>query len=347
MPPLLVSEAWCEFPRGARGRKAIDAVCASARRYLAPLILVLGSAPAAAPAQEVPVPDDPPVQASPSAPSAQAGAPGEANAATKKVIEDEAEYKAYVAAVNTQDPREQAEAMEAFIRKYPKSVVAAEAMERAMWDWQSVGDAIKVLEVAKELLGVDSGNVRALAVVVALDRISAAQGDSAALDEICRYSTAGMREVSMWQKPAGMTDADFALLNKQMGGIFNSAAGYCALEQRNFLQARDWFTRAIEADATDLQDMYDLVISDLELTPIDVNGFWYCAKAIQLAKSSPNAGAAGGMEAYCKPKYETYHGAVQGWDAILSAGATQNALPAGFAGGIEPAPAPPAAVKQK
>ena len=150
----------------------------------------------------------------------------------------------------------------------------------------------------------------------------------------------------MWQKPVGLADADFALLNKQMGEIFNSAAGYCALEQSNFSQARDWFTRAVEADPSDVQDMYDLAIADLELTPMDANGFWYCAKAIQLAKSSPNAAAAGGMEGYCKAKYETYHGSVQGWDAILSSGATQNALPAGFADGIKPASAAPAASTQ-
>ena len=274
--------------------------------------------------------------------------PDEAGAQAKKVIADQAEYNAYMAAVNTQDPREQAEAMESFVEKYPKSVVAADALERAMWDWQSAGDTVKVLEVARELLAADSGNVRALAVVVALDRVSATQGDSAALDELCLYSTAGMREVAMWQKPAGMADADFASLNKQMGGIFNSAAGYCALEQRNFSQACDWFTRAVEAGATDVQNVYDLAIADLELTPMDANGFWYCAKAIQLAKSSPNAAAAGGMEGYCKAKYETYHGSVQGWDAILSAGAAQNALPAGFANGITTAPAPAAAKpKQK
>ena len=329
----------------------------SIRHFLMLLSLVPALAFGAGPQQEsAPAQATPPSQTNPSAqgnPQSQPGgaapaaAPGEANAAAQKVIEDDAEYKAYMAAANTQDPREQAEAMESFVQRYPKSVVAAVALERAMWDWQSAGDTVKVLEVAKELLTVDSGNVRALAVVVALDRVSAAQGDSAALDEVCRYSTAGMREVAMWQKPTGMADADFASLNKQMGAIFNSAAGYCALEQRNFSQARDWFTRAVEADATDVQNLYDLAIADLELTPMDANGFWYCAKAIQLAKSSATAGAAGGMEGYCKPKYETYHGSLQGWDAILSASATQNALPAGFASGIKPAGAPAATAQPK
>jgi tetratricopeptide (TPR) repeat protein len=282
-------------------------------------------------------------QANPSSqsnPAAQAGTPGQSDTTAKKVIHDEAEYNAYKAASNTEDPKERAEAMEAFAQKYPKSVVAADAMEQAMADWQNVGDSVKVLEVAKELISMDTGNVRALAIVVALDRLSASQGDPSALDELCRYSTGGMREIAMWRKPATMTDADFALLSKQMNLIFNGAAGYCALQQRNYSQARDWFARAVQVDANDLQDMYQLAIADLEMTPIDANGFWYCARAMQLAKGSPNTGVAAGMDAYCRPKYVTYHGGADGWDGIAAAAATQTSLPLDFAGRITQAPTP-------
>jgi tetratricopeptide (TPR) repeat protein len=247
-----------------------------------------------------------------------------------------------MAASNTQDPKERAEAMEAFAQQYPKSVVAAGAMEEAMAAWQNVGDSVKVLEVAKELLAMDAGNVRALAIVVALDRLSASQGDPSALDELCLYSTGGMREIAMWQKPATMADADFALLSRQMNLIFNGAAGYCALQQRNYSQARDWFTRAVQVDANDLQDMYQLAIADLEMTPIDANGFWYCARAMQLARKSPDAGVPVGMDAYCKPKYVTYHGSAAGWDEVVAAGSTQASLPPDFAKGITAAPAPAA-----
>jgi hypothetical protein len=275
-------------------------------------------------------------------PTDQTTPPAEDNAPGKIVIHDQAEYDAWVAASNTQDPKERAEAMEAFAQKFPRSVVAKSALEDAMTDWQSAGDSVKVLEVAKELIAEDSANVRALAIVVALDRVSAAQGDSSALDELCLDSTGGMREISMWQKPTNMTDADFALLHKQMDLIFNGAAGYCALQQSNYSQARDWFMRAYQIDATNLQNIYQLAISDLEMTPPDANGFWFCAKAMQLARKSTLTNSAGGMESYCKPKYAAYHGSDQGWDAILSASATQATLLSDFAKGITQVPAPPA-----
>jgi hypothetical protein len=271
-------------------------------------------------------------------PAVQAEVSGQGSAAGKKIIRDQAEYNSFIAATNTQDPKEQAEAFESFAEKYPKSVVATDALEQAMSDWQKVGDSVKVLEVAKEILASDAGNVRAMAIVVALDRVSAAQGDSSALDELCLKSTGGMREVSMWQKPKDMSDADFAKLHKQMEVIFTSAAGYCALEQRNYSQAHDWFLRVVQMDATDLQDMYLLAIADLELNPIDVNGFWYCARAIRLAEASPNEQSAGGMEAYCKPKYIAYHGSEEGWNGVMEMGAVQMAPPAEFAKAITAAP---------
>jgi hypothetical protein len=316
----------------------------SARCAILVLIGLIGSAATAQDANQ-PAPVNQPAQAKPpnqAGPAVQADTPDQAGAPGKKVIRDQAEYNAFMAATNTQDPRERAEALESFTEHYPKSVVATDAMEEAMADWQTVGDPVKVLEIAKELLATDQGNVRALAIVVALDRVSAAQGDSSALDELCVDSTVGMREISMWQKPAEVPDADFAKLHKQMEIIFNEAAGYCAIEQRNYSQARDWLLRVYHLDASNMRDVYQLAIANLEMTPIDAEGFWYCAKAIALAKSSSDAEAAGGMESYCKPKYVAYHGSDQGWDSVLAMGAMQSEMPQEFGKAISPAP-PPAA----
>jgi tetratricopeptide (TPR) repeat protein len=314
--------------------------------FCAGILIGLAGLTAAAAAQQTnqPAPANQPAQTNPpnqTQPATQAGQTDQGSAEGKKVIHDQAEYSAFIAASNTPDPKEQAEALESFAQHYPKSVVAADAMEEAMADWQKVGDSVKVLEIAKELLAVDKGNVRALAIVVALDRVSAAQGDSSALDELCLYSTLGMREISMWQKPAGVADADFAKLQKQMEMIFNGAAGYCAIEQRNFSQARDWFLRNYRLDPSNMQDIYQLAIANLEMTPIDADGFWYCAKAISIAKNSSNQDAVAAMETYCKPKYVLFHGNDQGWDSIMTMGAVQAEVPSEFGKAVSPAsPAP-------
>jgi tetratricopeptide (TPR) repeat protein len=276
---------------------------------------------------------------------AQQPAPANQNV-PPKVIQDPAEYKAYMAALNTQDAAARAAALEAFAQLYPRSVVIGDALANEMAAWQAAGNAAKVEETARGLLALEPGNVRTLAVVVALDRAKAAAGDADALNELCLHSTAGLREVLTWQKPAGMSDADFTLLSRQMSDIFNGAAGFCALQSRDFSQARDWLTRAFAIDPSSLQDVYQLAVADLEMTPLDAGGFWYCTKAIHLAQGSSSAQAAGGIAAYCKAKYKTYHGTDDGWDALVAASATQSALPANFAGQITPAAAPTPAPSQ-
>jgi hypothetical protein len=95
----------------------------------------------------------------------------------------------------------------------------------------------------------------------------------------------------------------------------------------------------LKIDATNVQDTYQLAVADLESTPLDPDGFWYCARGIHLAESAAIPQDAGGMTAYCKAKYNKVHGADDGWDALLASVADQDAPPPDFAAKIKPAPA--------
>jgi tetratricopeptide (TPR) repeat protein len=255
------------------------------------------------------------------------------------VIRDQAEGKAYMDALDTQDPTSRAEALEAFAQQYPQSVVFKDALEQEMVAWQAAGDSVKVKKVAKRLLAADPDNVRVLGIVVALDRVSAMQGDTDALNEMCVDASGGMLAVPLWRKPSNMTDADFAALSKLMNSIFVGAEGFCAVEQKNYSQAKDWLERALQIDPANVQDMDQLAIADLESAPLDANGFWYCARAIDLAQSAAIPQDVSCMTAYCMKKYVSYHGAGDGWDALVAAAASQQAPPANFARQIKPAPA--------
>jgi tetratricopeptide (TPR) repeat protein len=261
--------------------------------------------------------------------------------AGQKVIKDPAEYKSYTDAVNTPEASKRAEALEAFVQQYPQSVVLADALEQELAAWQTAGDSAQMKRVAKRLLAAEPGNVRVLGIVVALDRVSASQGDLESLNEMCVEATGGMREVPLWRKPATMSDADFTALSKLMSDIFIGAEGFCAVQEKNYSEARDWFARALQIDPTNIQDVYELAIADLETTPLDANGFWYCARAIHLAQSAAIPQDASAMVTYCQSKYKQFHGADDGWDGVVKAAAAQDAPPADFARQIKPAPAAP------
>ncbi len=255
----------------------------------------------------------------------------------QKVIQPKAEYDAYMAALNTQDATARAEGLAAFVQNYPKSVVLGDALEQEMAAWQAAGDSGEVKKTAKRLLDLDHGNIRALGIVVALDRVSATQGDQAALSEMCADASGGMLAVPMWQKPANMTEADFVSLSKLMNALFTGAEGFCMVQNKDYSQGKEWLTRALQIDPTSAQDAYELAIADLETTPLDTNGFWYCARSIQLTKSATIPQDTSAMEKYCKGKYTAYRGADDGWDALVESSATQDAPPRDFGKQIKPA----------
>lgn len=267
------------------------------------------------------------------------GSPSSAQS-TQKVIKDPGEYNAYIAALNTQDPAARAAAMEAFVKQYPASIVKIDALEQAMAAHQQAGNQPKVMETAKRILALDANNVRALAIVTFIDRALAIQGQAAVLQEGCADAQKGLQTLPTWQKPEGVTDADFEKLRSQIADIFNGACGFCALQARNYPAAREALTKAVQIDPTNLQDVYQLAVADLEMNPIDVNGLWYCSKGITLAQRLNNAQAVLRMTAYCKAKYNRYHGGEEGWDNIVLAAANQSAPPAGFAQNIKPKPTP-------
>jgi tetratricopeptide (TPR) repeat protein len=251
----------------------------------------------------------------------------------KKALRNHAEYQAYASAVKISDPAQRATALEQFAQLFPRSVAVGQALTEALAAWQEAGSRDQIIDVAKRLLVVEPANIRAMAIVVALDRAKAAQSnhvDAGSIDEICHFSADGLNALFAWQMPAGMTADEFASLRNSMLVIFNGGAGTCALSQNDVAKARDTLSQAVAIDGSDLQNLWQLSIADLESRPVDANGFWYCARAIALAKRGQNQAAATAATEYCNKKYTAYHGSPEGWDPILVAAQSQDALPSGF-----------------
>ena len=282
----------------------------------------------------------------PTAPAQQAAAPAasqsEQNKPTsQKVIKDPAEYNAYITALNTTDPAAKAAAMEAFVAQYPNSIVKIDALEQAMAAYQQAGNQAKVEATAKRILELDPNNIRALAIVSFIDRAKATQGDQAALQSACKESEAGLQHLPTWQKPETLSDADFTKLKEQMSNIFEGAAGFCALQQKSYAVAEQHYENALKTQPNNYGDVYQLAIAELSSNPIQLNGFWHCAKAMNLAQSAPNgAQVVQSINGYCKAIYHNYHGNDQGWDQFVQQNGTAAAPPANIAQLITPKPTP-------
>jgi len=269
------------------------------------------------------------------------GAYSQLAVAQQKTIKDPAEYKAYIAALNIDDPKQKAAAMEAFVSQYPNSVVKVDAMEQAMAAYQQAGNVAKVRDTATRLLQLDADNIRALAIVTFLKRVEATtSGDAGAAKEAGLYGERGLNGLANWPKLEGLSDADFGKLKNQMAEIFYDAAGFSALQTRDYAHARQYYLKSVPLDPANLQDVYQLAIAELEMTPSEPDGFWYAAKAINLARAQNNQAAVQGIENYGKAKYRKYHGADDGWDKIVASAGNQSEPPGDFAASIPRVPTP-------
>jgi hypothetical protein len=257
-----------------------------------------------------------------------APAPGAAPAQTappaqqKKEIKDPAEYNAYVGAVQQQDPNAKISGLEAFVTQYPNSVMKEDALEALMGAYQQTNNVAKMGDAAQRLLAVNPNNVRALAL---LTYSKTAEGKMA---DAKQYGQKGLDALNTFNKPDGMSDADYTTLKGQLGAIFNRGVGMAAYADKDYAGASKNLRAAVEASPNDVNVIYPLAMAYLQSTPPDsLNGLWFIARAANLA---PNPAGQQQIEKYGKAKYTKFHGSDQGWTDLMAQTKATALPPAGF-----------------
>jgi tetratricopeptide (TPR) repeat protein len=314
------------------------------KRVLVTLVLALttaawgqGSSPAQQPsAAQPPAAQQPAGQPTtgqqPAATGQQANVP-----TSQKVIKDPAEYNAYITALNTTDPAAKGAAMEAFVAQYPNSIVKIDALEQAMGAYQQANNQQKVEQIARQILTIEPNNVRALAIVVFLERgqiKDPATGAKARAD-----AERGLQELPNWKNPEGVSPADYEKMKNQMANIFAGTAAFGALQQKDYANAAKYYEEALKIDPNDLGNNYQMAIALLESNPSNPLGFWYGAKALSIAqKQNPQAFQA--WSPYFLSRYKKYHGNTDDWNQRIAAAATETAPPPNFVASIPLAPTP-------
>jgi len=260
-------------------------------------------------------------------PQTQTAAPAQTQPAAsqpqqKKEIKDPAEYNAYVGAVQQTDPTAKISGLEAFIAQYPNSVMKEDALELLMRSYQQTGNQAKVIDTANRLLAANPNNVTALALLAYSER--AAQKWA----EAKQHAERGLQALPSMSKPDGVSDADFQKQKAQLGIILDSVAGFAALQLKDNATAEKDLRAAVDADPSNVENVYPLALASLTATPEDdVNGLFFIARAINLVKDP--AGKAQ-ITKFGHAKYMKYHGSEEGWNELLTLTATTPLPPAGF-----------------
>lgn len=260
---------------------------------------------------------------------AQDAAPASGGAAQQITIKDPAEYNDYSNAISQSSPAAKASAIEAFLTKYPNSVVKTEMLEQLMSAYQ--GNPDKTVEAANRLLQADPNNLRALAITVYIKKQQAAQKSTPAdqqplLDEAAASAQKGLAA----PKPANMPDADFEKLKAATAPIFYSAIALDAQLKKDYPGAEEAFKKELAAvpiaqtqTGPQLNDTYLLGQAYAQQTPPDLkNAVWFLTRAAAYAPPAAKDQIEKAAEYY----YNKYHGSMEGFDQVKTL-VTQSVLP--------------------
>ena len=282
----------------------------------------------------------PPADQQPAAQGAPAGAPAQqpgAAPAQKKEIKDPAEYNAYVAAVQAQDPNQKSSGIEAFLQTYPNSVMKEDATELLMKTYQQTGNMQKTIDTGQKLLQISPNNLTALALLTFNSRAQAQQpGPNAAqaLEQAGQFGQRGEQALQTAPKPEGISDADWTKFKQQADLIFSGAIGHAALQAKNYPVAEQNLLKVVQGNPNSFTDVYLLALSYLQVKPTPVEGLFWISRAAAIAPAQ----AASQITNYAKSSYTRYHGTDQGFEELLATAKNTPSIPAGFT--VAPAPSP-------
>jgi tetratricopeptide (TPR) repeat protein len=258
----------------------------------------------------------------------------------------DAEYKAYTDAMNQSAPAAKAAAVEAYLTAFPQSCVKLPTLVILMQTYAAANDGPKTIDAAGRVLQLDPANLRALTFEVYFRNAAAmaltdAAAKQSALDEAASYAQKGLAAA----KPADISADDFKKLQDAAFPVFYSVIGYDALLKKDSATAIDAYKKELasvpEAQTKTpgqyLQDTFYLGEAYYQANPPDyLNCAFYASRAVAYAPDQFKSQMAPTAK-YC---YKKYHGADDGYDAVVQAATASLNPPAGFQASIKPAPTP-------
>jgi len=230
-------------------------------------------------------------------------------------IKDPAEYNAYTNAVGQSSPAAKASAIEQFLTQYPNSQVKEEMLEQLMASYEQAGQADKELDAANRLLAVNPNNLRALTIVVYMEKKQT--NDPAKLEDAAKKAEAALAA----PKPPSLSDADYQKLKAATTPIFQSAIAANATAKKDYKTAIEAYTAQLKAYTDPAQTQsgpgllatYNLGNAYVQQDPKDlVNGIWFLTRAAQFAP----AGYKDQIEKAAEYWYKKYHGGMDGFDQV-------------------------------
>jgi tetratricopeptide (TPR) repeat protein len=227
---------------------------------------------------------------------------------------DTRELESYLHAVTRNDAAARASELRAFLTAWPHSSLRPDALLWLAWETHST-DRNESTGYAREILRADPANVIATAL-----QLEAAPPKSS--DTLYDQAQKAIGALSTMRAPAGMSAAEFYLVETQVEAILCAAVGNVELERKEYDTARDYLRRAASLSPNDARYAYALGLADLSGKDQNASeGYLELARAVDLARGTA---AAQQIDAYARRRYQDDGGRPGDWDRYLAAAVPPN-----------------------
>ena len=248
---------------------------------------------------------------------------------------DRAEYDAFNAILQAQDPNQKIQLADKYLADYPESKFQDKTYELQLQAYQQLNNTQKMEETAKKLLEISSNNFRALFLLSYLLPRTIQPQDPAMerkLTEATDFSRRGLEQLEQLEVPEGMVPDAFEKQKVQSAAVFHQTAGFVALQRKNYPQAQQELRQSAEMNPSDALGFYWLGLSYLSPKPPEYDlGIWALARAVSITGASAlPAPTLAEVKDYLGKVYESRHGSTEGLNQVM-AQATASPFPsAGF-----------------
>lgn len=256
------------------------------------------------------------------------------------------EYDAFQAMSAEKAPDKKIADAEAFLKKYDTSDFKYAAYLAEMQAYAQLNKSEEAIAAARNAIKARPDSIDAIDALAYLAytfpftfKADDAQA-SAKLSEADGWAKSGLQLLQNFKKPDNVTDEQFQAFVKPKRAVFNSTAGFVALQEKNYSAAITALKAATDDNPSSWYSYYWMGLAYLYSTPRDYDhGVWYYARAVSLAKAAkdPNADS---WEKYLKQTYVGYHGTDTGLTDIIAQSAASPNPPDGFK--VTPVEAPKA-----
>lgn len=174
-------------------------------------------------------------------PAQQGQAAQTAAQAPKKNWKDQAEYDMFASITKQSDPNKKLALLNSWKEKYPNTDFKQERNQLYLATYQALGNAAKMMDTAKEMLAADPKDFQALSVIIFL----APSLNNASPDALDTAEKAA-NQVLAADKPAAMSDADWAKAKQDVEALAHKTLGWVAMQRKNNEVAEQEFKKSLQ-----------------------------------------------------------------------------------------------------